>query len=172
MQGLNIFTAIFLGVIQGFTELLPVSSSGHLAIAEHYLGVGEPALLAIVLHMGTLAAVIYFYRKDLIHLTKSFFSPARASKGEQRFIINIIIATIPIVIVGLLAQDIIRDSFSSLPLVGISLLATATMLASTKLAKKDPIVGVGQMSYLFALTVGISAECFNHQSIPNAGFNR
>ena len=70
----EIFDAIIQGIIQGATEFLPVSSSGHLSLTQHFLGIEEPGMLFdVLLHMGTLVAVCFVYYKLLFRLIKSFF---------------------------------------------------------------------------------------------------
>ena len=72
---MNIFEAIIQGIVQGLTEFLPVSSSGHLAITQHIMGVTEDNLFFnVMLHIGTLVAVVAFYHKLIFRLIKEFFS--------------------------------------------------------------------------------------------------
>ena len=87
--------AIFLGIIQGFTEFLPISSSGHLVIAQHFMSIHQKGvLLEIVLHMGTLVAILIYYWDDLIELIKNTFSENTAM---QVYLSYLVVATIPII---------------------------------------------------------------------------
>lgn len=112
--------AIILAIVQGLTEFLPVSSSGHLVIFQKLFNLAEPPVLFDVLvHVGTLGAVLIYFRKALV-------------KISQKTIWLIIIGTIPAAIIGLLLQNYIGQIFDSLKLVGVALLVTAGFLFSTK----------------------------------------
>lgn len=112
--------ALFLGVVQGLTEFLPVSSSGHLVIFQHLLNFEEPPIMFdAILHGGTLVAVLYYFWKDIIHI-------------KLDSIKKIVIATIPAVIGGLFLNDYIDSVFSSITIVGVGLLITALQLFLSK----------------------------------------
>ena len=116
--------AIFLAIIQGLTEFLPVSSSGHLVIFQKLFNFTEPPVLFdILVHVGTLGAVLVYFRKELI-------------KISQKIIWLIVVGTIPAAIVGLLLQNYINDIFNSLKLVGVTLLITGGLLFTSKQFKK------------------------------------
>lgn len=160
--------AIFLGILQGLTEFIPVSSSGHLVILEKLLGQKHPDLFFdTMLHAGTLIAVIAVFRSDLVNLTQSFFALIRqiVSKNplkksinfdpQQKLIGLILISTIPTAIIGFFFQDWFERLFSSLLAVGISLLITGTLLGLTRrftLPSRD----IQDMSILHALIIGIA----------------
>ncbi len=116
-----------LGLVQGVTEFLPVSSSGHLVLAERLLGLDPPGvLLESMLHWGTLAAVFLVFRHDVWALLKSLRGIGRI---EQRKDVGFLLAgTVPIVVVGLLFRSAIESAFTSLLSVGIGLLITAAVL--------------------------------------------
>jgi undecaprenyl-diphosphatase len=119
-----------LGVVQGLTEFLPVSSSGHLVIAQRLLGLDPPGvLLEALLHWGTLVAVIWVFRADLWEMVRSL-TPRGSIEGRKE-IAMIVAGTIPIVVLGLVLRPTIGAIFSSLAVVGASLLATALLLALT-----------------------------------------
>jgi len=125
---------VLLGFVQGLTEFLPVSSSGHLVLAGRWLGVDPPGvLLEAMLHWGTLAAILIVFRKDIVDLLKSL-----RGKGsvEQRKEVGFLIAgTVPVVAVALLFRETIQSAFSSLLGVGIGLLITALVLTVGHLAR-------------------------------------
>jgi len=114
---MSFFEAAFLGFIQGLTEFLPVSSSGHLAIFQSLMGLNKPTLsFNIFLHMATLLAVGVFFWKDIWNLRKDF-----------KMVAYIVIGTLPAVLVGLVLKDAIEAAFTSLRLVGFGLLITGVL---------------------------------------------
>ncbi|MCP4230661.1 MAG: undecaprenyl-diphosphate phosphatase [bacterium] len=124
--------AVF-GVVQGLTEFLPVSSSGHLVIAQELLGYKpEGIALEITLHLATLLAVLIFYWRRIVYIVFR----NRDKLGWLLFIAKILVATVPAALVGLLFKDQIEALFESFRMVGFALLFTALVLASTLLARK------------------------------------
>ncbi|MCB1061034.1 MAG: undecaprenyl-diphosphatase UppP [Calditrichaeota bacterium] len=107
---MSYWDAIILGIAQGLTEFLPVSSSGHLVVLQNLLGFREPLLtFDIMVHLGTLAAVPIYYRKKLLSLVTGLFGSARAQ--AVRTIVLIGIATVPAVVIGLAFKDAIEGAF-------------------------------------------------------------
>ena len=137
---MSVIKAIILGLIQGLTEFLPVSSSGHLAIAGRIMGMDPEAdsLLSfnILLHVATLAAVFIVYRQDIFLMIKAFFSMLGdlfTGKGlglskdmYRRLVVMLIVGTLPAVAAALIFGDVIEDP--SLWLIGIFLMITAVLL--------------------------------------------
>ena len=116
-----------LGLVQGLTEFLPVSSSGHLVLAERWLGLDPPGvLLEAMLHWGTLAAILIVFRKDIVALLRSL--RGRGSVERRKEVGFLIAGTVPIVVVALLFRETIQSAFSSLLGIGIGLLLTALVL--------------------------------------------
>lgn len=155
---MKIIMYMILGLIQGFTEPIPVSSSGHLVIFNSLLNVEELNDLnfEIFVNFGSFIAIFFFYRKEIINIIKDFFMYIKTK--EKKYEINykyawlIVIGTIPAGIVGIIAKDII-ESISSVKIVGISLLITAIMLFMVKdikgkKEKKD-------MTFMDALVIGL-----------------
>lgn len=134
---MKIIMYMILGLIQGFTEPIPVSSSGHLVIFNALLNVEELNDLnfEIFVNFGSFIAICLFYRKEIISIIKDFFMYIKTK--DKKYEINykyawlIVIGTIPAGIVGILAKDII-ESISSVKIVGVSLLITAMMLFMVK----------------------------------------
>ena len=137
---MSLINAIILGIIQGLTEFLPVSSSGHLVIAEHLLpGWHQPGIVfEILLHLATLLAVIIFFRHDLVLLIKSLYTSGSEAAKQRRFILMLILATIPTGIIGLSGKKFFVSLFDRLDVVGGMLLITALLLwlAETKTPEK------------------------------------
>jgi len=160
---MNWLEALLLGLIQGLTEFLPVSSSGHLELGKVILGVeAESSLVFTVLvHGATVLSTIVVFHKDIFRLIKGLF--AFRWNDETRYIAKIFFSMIPIGIVGLFFKDEVESFFTgNLVLVGSMLLITATMLLFTHFKKSNTrnitfldslIIGVAQA---FAVLPGIS----------------
>lgn len=117
--------AAFLGIIQGLTEFLPVSSSGHLVIAQYFMQLDHPPIFFdVVVHAGTLLALIYYFRSRIVSL-------------KPKTLYLIILGTLPAIITGLLIKPYLNLVFSSLHLVIAGLLLTSTLLFTTKFTQKS-----------------------------------
>jgi undecaprenyl-diphosphatase len=117
---MSVFESIILGIVQGLTEFLPVSSSGHLVLLQNIFGIEGPQLFFdTMLHLGTLVAVIVVMWKNIVDLFKNFFS---------KFTLYLIVATIPAIVVGFLFKDFFEDAFSGKYL-GYGFLFTAIVLS-------------------------------------------
>lgn len=113
---------IILGIIQGITEFLPVSSSGHLVIVQRVLGITQNQLaISVVLHLGTAFALTAYFFKDLLGLVKNY-----------KLLLLLFIVTIITVIIGLLGKDFFEGLFGSPALVAWALIVTGTILILTK----------------------------------------
>jgi undecaprenyl-diphosphatase len=105
-------TAIFLGVVQGITEFLPISSSGHLALLEHYLHVAGGGLsFDILLHMGTLAALVAYFARDWLDMGRALLRPSPQNQGERYLFLYLVVATIPGGLAGLLLEHKVETIF-------------------------------------------------------------
>ena len=128
---MNWIQALILGIIQGLTEYLPVSSSGHLAIGQALFGLedGESNLaFTVLLHIATVLSTVVILWSEIVWLFKDFFK-FKWNEGTK-YIVNILISMIPVAIVGLFFKDKIEAVFGSgLLIVGIMLLVTAALLA-------------------------------------------
>lgn len=146
----NIFSATILGIVQGLTEFLPVSSSGHLVIFKSFFPSfpESSGLFEIFLHAGTLFSIFYYFRKSLLK--------------DIKYLRQIIIGSIPAFVVGFMLKDYIDVLFSSLVLVGLALLVTGFLnIATSKSSKGNMMVDdknalvIGLMQ-AFAIIPGIS----------------
>lgn len=125
---MNFFVAIFLGFVQGFTEFLPISSSGHLVLFENIFNVNfDYTLLNVILHFATLLAVCLFYRKKLVEIFKHPFSKTTY---------YLVLATIPAILFVLLCNNFIETNMSNLVFVGIGFWVTAVILLVGDIASK------------------------------------
>jgi len=130
----SIIQAIILGVVQGLTEFIPVSSSGHLLLTERILGVSNGGLtFDVALHIGTLLSLMVFFHEDIRLLARGL-----ANKNEYSQLSRLIIlATIPAVIAGILLENTVESTFRSVRLVAINLMIVAVlMLLAEKVAKQ------------------------------------
>ncbi len=164
---MTLFAAVVLGFIQGVTEFLPVSSSGHLVIFQALFGMKEPEIFFdVALHVGTLAAVCVIFSKDLKEIACALFSASTWSAGnvglwqqlygrsEIRLLILIIVGTIPTGLIGLTLRPIAGMIFSSTRTVGITLLATGLLLWFTR-GLKGKGRDAAQLTFWDALCVGL-----------------
>ncbi len=161
------FEALLLGIVQGITEYLPVSSSGHLVIAQHLFGIEEPALFFdIILHMGTLSAVVWYYFGDLnVMAQKSLSAISKIGKGESLkdickaddsvwFVVVIMIATVPTGLIGVLFKEDFEGIFNNVTLVGYMLLVTGFLLLIT-IRRGEKGKGDGEIKIRDALIIGL-----------------
>ncbi|MCK9627765.1 MAG: undecaprenyl-diphosphate phosphatase [Bacteroidales bacterium] len=144
--------SILLGLVQGLTEFLPVSSSGHLTIGKEVLGVTTPDLsFEIVVHAATVLSTLVVFRKEIIRLISGIFKFRMNS--ETDYIFKIVVSMIPVMLVGLLFKDKIEAIFGSgLMVVGISLIATAVLLSVSNYAKPKE----RELSYMSAFIIGVA----------------
>ena len=162
---MSIFQAVILGIVQGLTEFLPVSSSGHLVIFQKLFGLHEPALFFdISVHVGTLAAVVIFFRKEITDILVSLkqFSVSVVKKETALadakrfpnvwFAVLIVVGSVPTAIIGLMLKDYADVLFSSVTIVGAMLLITGAALWSTRMFKPSE---TGNFGIREALTIGV-----------------
>ena len=145
---MTIFEAIILGIIQGLTEFLPISSSGHLVIGQKVLGISVAGnVFEIVVHLGTLVSVLIVFWTDIWQLLTSL-----KSISTQKYILVIAIGTLPAVFVGFILRDTITEAFENIEVVAITLMITGVILFTTKFIKiKDRNISIGR-----GLLVGIA----------------
>ncbi len=138
---MNILQALCLGVLQGITEFLPVSSSGHLVLAQHLFGLTESQLFFdVAVHSGTLLAVLLVFRADLLHIFKdclllfsnpqpSQSTPDSTARGAGvKMAGMILVGSIPTALIGLLFRDLFEQLFTSPAIVGLGLWTTGGVL--------------------------------------------
>ncbi len=167
---LDFWFAVLLGVVQGATEFLPISSSAHLRFVPELFGQSDPgASFTAVIQLGTVLAVLIYFYQDLIRIFKAGILAIGGKRSwsdkDSRLFLGITIGTIPIVVMGLLLQDVIRNAFRNLYLVAILLVivgliiwlidkyATQSKTASELTYRQMFLIGVAQS---FALIPGVS----------------
>ncbi|MGH9002461.1 MAG: undecaprenyl-diphosphate phosphatase, partial [Acidimicrobiia bacterium] len=129
----GMFQDIFLGLLQGLTEFLPISSSGHLVVVPAVLGWDEPSLtFDVLLHMGTLAAVVFYFRHDLIGLVLGVLGRGVDPAGARRMAKYLVIGTVPAAVLGLVLGDFFERLFESPYTTCAELVATALILLAVE----------------------------------------
>jgi undecaprenyl-diphosphatase len=146
----SIIETVILGIIQGLTEWLPVSSSGHLAIAKEFLDWKPPIIFYILLHVGTLLVIVVFFRKEVMKTLKAL--ARRDLKSEDgKLSVFVVVGSIPTAVIGYVFQDFFESFFDNLLVVGVALLATGFLLSVSERRGGDRTI-----NYLDSLLVGIA----------------
>ena len=144
-----------MGVVQGLTEFLPVSSSGHLQLANEILGTDinpeSNLTFSLTLHAATVLSTVVILWAEIWKLLKGIFS--RTFTAEQAYLLKIVISMIPVGIVGLFFKDYIEAAFSSIAVVGVMLLVTAALLTFAYYAKPRQ---KESLSYRDAFIIGLA----------------
>ena len=141
------FEAVLLGLIQGLTEFLPVSSSGHLEIGKELLGVetSDDLLFTTMVHAATVLSTIIVFRKQIWDLLKGFFCGLKGWKIENRrlvcndqtdYLLKMLVSMIPVFIVGVFLKDQVESLFGSITVVGSALIVTAVLLFFSDFASR------------------------------------
>ncbi len=156
---MSLWQAIFLGILQGATEFLPVSSSGHLVIVPYLLGWPDPGLtLDTILHLGTLVAIVAYFWGDLWRLAKAALRSLRLrllDDPDARLAWAIVVASIPGAIIGFLLEERFEQLFGMPKVVaGFLLVTAALLLLSEYFAKREMPLAV--MSWWHALLIGLA----------------
>jgi len=159
--------AVTLGIVQGLTEFLPVSSSGHLVLFQHWFGWQEPELLFdISVHVGTLVAVVAVFFQDLVALVRALFKmPALIHRAggfqqvlavnpEVRMIAMIVVGSVPTAVLGLLFARTAEQLFGSVTIVAVALIITGTLLWFTR-RQTRPGVDITGMGWRQGLLIGL-----------------
>jgi len=163
---MNYFDAVVLGIVEGLTEFLPISSTGHLTIAEQLLGleVDDPAVTGFtaVIQMGAIAAVILYFLRDIGRIIKAWslglVKPEWRGHRDFRMGWYVIVGTVPIGVVGLAFKDVITNDLRSLWVVAFALIAwSAVMWAAERAATQER--GEKQLTMTDAVVVGL-LQCF------------
>lgn len=160
---MQLLDAIILGLVQGLTEFLPVSSSGHLVLGGNLLGVPQHGIyFEVFVHFGTLLSVVTFFFKDIVRITGAFFSslsaPGRiaaiyAQNYDFRVALLILVGTVPAGLAGLLLNDWIEGIFANPILVCFTLLATGGILLATRFIAASE---TRQLDLPKALVIGVA----------------
>ncbi|MBQ7584006.1 MAG: undecaprenyl-diphosphate phosphatase [Lachnospiraceae bacterium] len=180
---MNILQAILLGAVQGLAEFLPVSSSGHLAILQNlfHIEADTGMLFDVLLHIGTLTAIFVVFWKDIAKLILEFFGIVAdfirrfrepdlivLSSAYRRFVLLIIVSTIPTAILGFIGRDFVEYASSTLLIPGIGLIITSILLFVCDRIG-DGRKGIKKITYLNAFEIGIAQGVATIPGISRSG---
>ncbi|TAJ98847.1 MAG: undecaprenyl-diphosphatase UppP [Chloroflexota bacterium] len=174
----TLIQAIVMGIVQGLTEFLPVSSSGHLIVVPALLGWDDPFIeslaFSVMLHLGTLVALLVFFRADWLRLVPAFLASLRersvGDDPDRRLAWLLALSTIPAVIVGLLLNDLIEGAFREARLVAVTLVIGAAILwLAERVGTRTR--GVGDLSARGAIGIGIAQSLALVPGISRSGIS-
>jgi len=168
--------SIVLGVLQGLTEFLPVSSSGHLVLMQAFMGIGGPVIFFdVLLHVGTLAAVLLVFRKEIAEIIRESAAAVTGSQKKPvselphaRFMLMIILGSVPAGVIGILFEDVFEELFSSPLSVGFFLLVTGALLFRTR-SLGEGVKTVGMITPSAALLIGLAQAMAITPGISRSG---
>lgn len=161
------FQALWLGILQGFTEYLPVSSSGHLTIASHLFGINadENLTFTVAVHVATVLSTLVILWKEIAWIFKGLF--IFKWNDETRYTLNIVISMIPVGIVGVFFKDDVENIFGSgLAIVGAMLLVTALLLTFSYYAKPKQKKSISMKD---AFIIGVAQACAVMPGLSRSG---
>ena len=151
--------SFLLGIIQGFTEFLPISSSAHLLIPSQVFGYQDLGLaFDIVVHAGTLTAVIFYFRCEIFTMLQSILTKKQDLNNERILTLNLVIATIPIIIFGFIFKDFIDQRLFNTSSIGIANILFALLLLYAFQSRKLAL-NIYKITILSAIFIGL-VQCF------------
>ena len=177
---MSILEGLILGMIQGITEFLPISSSGHLVIAQTMFGISENNLaFDILLHAATFFAIVAAYSQTVIGMIREFFLMLRdvfTRKGAglkenkyRRYIFYIIIGCIPAGVAGILLDDLVDSLFLQMPVVGLMLLLTGFVLCLAEKLSEHTTGEIGDLGVVKSFVVGLFQMCAIMPGLSRSG---
>jgi undecaprenyl-diphosphatase len=141
---------LILAVVQGLTEWFPISSSGHLVIAQKYLGLNLPIIFSVMLHMGTVIVILIVFRKEIVDIVKSLVKRDFETE-EGKFALFIAVGSLPIALIGFFFHDFFESLFDNLFLIGAALLVMGIVLFFS-----EKRMGNRNLSVLDSLLIGLA----------------
>ena len=150
--------AILLGIVQGITEFLPISSDGHLAIVQHYLpNFSQPGILFdVLLHVGTLGAILVYFSRDATRLVTAPLRRGSDARRDRRLLTLIVAASLPTAIIGLLLKPAVEEWLENMPVVAAMLLLTGALLFVGERYRRSGRRGEAALTVADALLTGIA----------------
>ncbi len=166
---MEIFQAIALGVIQGVSEFLPISSSGHLRVVQEFFGLTDEFGLVFDtwLHVATLTAVVVYFRTDLFNMARSAFSSDPERSGDKRLAWLVVVATIPTGLIGLAGGDFFETA--DILYVGVAFLITATALTLADVLSRRSLHEASLLGWRRAVLIGVAQGIAVMPGISRAG---
>jgi len=159
---MNLLQAIILGIVQGLTEFIPVSSSGHLVLAQYFIGLERAGDLSfeIFLHLGTLCAVLIFFRHRIWELIKSMFCWGAKLDGEihrhnRMLIVFLILSTLSTAVMYILFKDLFEAAYTCPLFVSLMLILTGILIYSSDLVK-DNSIPASNMGFIKSMFIGLA----------------
>lgn len=146
----TLIEALILAVVQGLTEWMPVSSSGHLVITQTVLGLNPPLIFDVMLHVGTLIVVLTVFRKDIADIIKAVIKRDFETE-EGKLALFIVVGSVPIAITGFIFYDFFKSLFSNLVAVGLALIITGSVLFFS-----EKRIGNRKMGIIDSLLIGLA----------------
>jgi len=155
---MTVFDSAALGALQGITEFLPISSSGHLVLAESVLGLKMEGLKSfdIAVHLGTLVSILAYFWRDVLEMIKAFFRIifVKMKKDSYEKLVGfVVLGTIPAVIAGFFLGDKIDEIFRDVRMVGVSMMCTAILFLIAEFVNKKAVKG--GMNFVKAFVIGV-----------------
>ena len=159
---MELIEIIFLGIIQGLTEFLPVSSSGHLVLGQYLLGIKSPGnTLEILFHLGTLGSVVFVFFNEIKDILLTI-----DKKPTQKLLAFISVATLPAMVVGFLFRNEINRLFENINSVGYAFCITGLILVFSSLSKNKKV----KLSFSSSIIIGLSQAVAIIPGISRSGF--
>ncbi|MBG0813839.1 undecaprenyl-diphosphate phosphatase [Planomonospora sp. ID82291] len=155
------FEAVVLGLLQGLTEFLPISSSAHIRVVSAFLGWEDPgAAFTAVIQLGTEAAVLIYFRKDIWEIistwTRALWTPALRTHHAARMGWYVIVGTLPILVLGLLFEEKIDTIFRDLRLIGTTLIVFGLVLWLADRKARDKLTLERHLSFTHSIVYGLA----------------
>jgi len=170
---MDLLKVIILGIVQGLTEFLPISSSGHLVLAERILQMkSEKVAFEVFVHFGTFMSVVVIYKKDIWSMIRALFGSFSSSERDlqsiefRKLFGLLLLGTVPVVVVGSLFQSLIEKAFTSPLLVSMMLVATGIFLLLTRFSRQK----TERIKWVDAILVGFSQAFALLPGISRSGF--
>ena len=166
---MQVVQAVLLGVLQGISEFLPISSSGHLRVVQEFFGIADEFGLAFdtMLHVATLLAVVVYFRNDLAHMARAFISRDPELAPDRRLALLVIVATVPTGVIGLTGGDFFETA--DMLYVGIAFLVTSASLTAADALSRKSLHAAEGLGWGRAVLVGIAQGVAIMPGISRAG---
>ncbi|NBZ86497.1 undecaprenyl-diphosphate phosphatase [Stagnihabitans tardus] len=148
----EIMIAALLGLIEGLTEFIPVSSTGHLLLVGHFLGFSASKTFEVFIQLGPVLAIAWVYREKLIHV----FGTAHREETSRRFIVSVVLAFLPAMLIGALAHDFIKSVLFETPrlIATMLVLGGIVLLFIDRIAPEETVSDAGRVPFRKALAIG------------------